>query len=169
MTPERSKCLAAATRRRFRLHPITLSLVLVLLAGCAGSRLYQALAPSVAVSDITVDHISFVEQAFTVALRVSNPNGFALPVAGIDYSLQVDGKQVVDGQSIDGFTLPANGSQVVQLSLAGDFLNTLDLFQSWREAGSKMLDYELTGHIRLAGVPISLPFSYADSIALRLP
>lgn len=141
----------------------------MLVAGCVASPLYQAVAPSVTVSGISTDHVTLAEQTFTVALRVNNPNGFSLPVAGIDYNVLVDGKEIAKGATVDAFTLPAYGSQTVRVSLVGNFIKTLNLIEKWRETGSREVNYQLFGSIRLAGVPIRLPFSYADTFSWKLP
>lgn len=146
---------------------ISIVLLMVILSGCTASRLYNAVAPSVAVSSVTLDHMTFAEQAFTVALKVSNPNPFALPVTGIDYTVHMGGETVADGATNKSFTLPANGTRLVRLSVVGDFLDALSMFRNWRKSGSKSLEYRVTGSVKLAGVPIRLPFTYADSLSLN--
>lgn len=142
---------------------------LCLISGCTSSRLYNAVAPSVAVSDVAIDHVSFVEQALTVALKISNPNAFALPISGIDYTVEINGEQVADGATAKSFTLPANGTKIVRVNLVGDFINALSMFKRWRKSGSKRLNYRVSGTVELAGVPIGLPFTYADSVSVGLP
>lgn len=159
---------------RPRNHRTTTAVALLLAAvfligGCTASRLYNAVAPSVAVSNFSVNRVTFAQQAFTVALKVSNPNPFALPITGIDYVVHVNGQEVADGATRKSFTLPANGTRIVRLSVVGDFLDALRMFQRWRKSGDNKLSYRVSGTVQLAGVPIRLPFTYADAVALKLP
>lgn len=138
-------------------------------SGCAALRTYQAQAPGVRVADIQVAKFSFTEQVLDVTLDVSNPNAYALAIAGIDYELLVDGQALADGATNDGFTLPASGSTQVRISVAGDLLDGMSRYQEWQKQGRKSVAYVLAGGLRVSGVPVSLPFSYSDEISLTPP
>lgn len=140
-----------------------------LVSGCAALRTYQAEAPGVRVANIELAKFSFSEQVLDVTLDVSNPNGYALAIDGIDYELLVQGEALADGATSEGFTLPANGSSQVQISVAGDLLDGMSRYREWQEQGGGAVDYVLAGALRVAGVPVSLPFSYADSVSLNPP
>lgn len=159
----------AEGRNRILSVCVLLPAVFAMLSGCAALRLSNAEAPSVAVSNVALGDFSLAEQALEVTLEVSNPNAFSLPVDGIDYALQVDGETLADGATNESFTLPANGRETVTLSVTGDVLKGLARYQSWRQSDRNAVDYVLSGSLRLVGVPVSLPFSHADSVSLTSP
>lgn len=150
-------------------HGLLLLTLQTLLPGCAALRVYNAEAPTVRVADINLVSFSFAEQSLDVTLQVSNPNAYALPIDGIDYELRVDDESLAGGATDGGFTLPANGTESVQVSVGGNLLDSLEKYQRWQAEGRDAIDYVLSGSLRVAGVPVSLPFSYRDSFSLTAP
>lgn len=155
--------------RRRSLVLAVLPLVMLALSGCTASRLYRAMAPSVVVSNFALGQLSLSQQTFIVGLKVSNPNSFALPVAGIGYTVRLNDKKVAEGVTRDSFTVPANGSESIRVSIPANLLDSMGMFQGWGQLMGKTLDYNVSGTMQLKGVPIGLPFNYADSVTLEMP
>lgn len=146
-----------------------LSVALAALGGCTAIRLYNAEAPSVSVTGIGFDDFAFAEQSLSVTVVLHNPNAFALPIDGVDYSFRLGGEKLASGASEAAVTVPANGRETVRLNVGGNLLEALARYRQWRRAGRERVDYRLSGQIRLAGVPVGLPFSRTDSVALTPP
>ena len=131
------------------------ALLVVTLAACSTLGLKK---PEVSLSDIKpAGKSTLFEQNFDVALRVSNPNAFALSGRGMNFTLFVNGDKLADGASNQAFEVPANGSAVVTLRMRTSLADWL------RQAGSLLtsgggVDYRLQGRINdvngLADLPI---------------
>lgn len=147
---------------------LTLMLVaIVLLSGCSLLRYKTAEAPRVTVSDIQLAGFSIFEQKFDVALRMQNPNDFALPITGMEYELFVEDSAVASGVSDRNINVPAFGEQMVTVSVVGNFLNSLTQLQRWQQSGGSELGYRLKGRLKMADVPVKIPFDYAGKFELK--
>ena len=142
-------------------------LILTLLAGCSLLRYKTAEPPRVTVSNIQLAGFSIFEQKFDVALRMQNPNDFALPITGMEYDLYVEGNSVSSGVSNNSITVPAFGEEMVTVSVVGNFLSSLTQLQRWQQSGGSALTYKLQGRLKMADVPVKIPFSYSGNFKLQ--
>ena len=84
-----------------------------------------------------------LEQRFKVGLRVLNPNGVALPVKGLSYSLKLNGHKVVSGVTSDIPELPAYGETTLALEAGVNLLGGARFISGLLQGGGEALDYEL--------------------------
>lgn len=146
-----------------------LVLLMMLLAGCSMLRLQTAEPPKVAVSSLALTSLSVFEQRFEVGLRLQNPNDFPLPIAGLDYELALGGESFASGVSRQSVVVPALGEGTIMLTVTSNLLRNLEQFYRWQSDPPEALDYALTGSLRVADVPVRLPFDYSGSVPLRMP
>ncbi len=73
--------------------------------------------PSAEVRDVSVSSAGFSGVTGELRLDVSNPNGFGVPLAGIDWQLSVGGARAVTGTVQLTQTIPAKGVAPVTTSL----------------------------------------------------
>lgn len=138
-----------------------------LLGGCAMVKKYSDMKPPrVTLSNLSVLDMTLFEQRFQVALRLQNPNDFALPITGLDYELQLAGQEFAHGVTTERITIPANGEVVVQLPVVTNLMDSVNLVRRLTGHLSEALSYSITGHISVAGVPLSLPFAYTGELQL---
>ena len=153
---------------------ITTGFILTLLSGCAGvgKRLET---PEVTLAHITVQEAKAFETAYRLDLRVFNTNDVPLEIKGIDCELEVNGKTFAKGVSPAETTVPAFGTELIQievyasmLEMVSSFLNVVKQVQT-QQAVPK-LEYTLTGRLRLGGdtiMPGSFPFKYKGELNLE--
>ena len=73
-------------------------LALVWLAACAGAQ--SRMEPlAVTLSDVTPGQMGLLEQEFALKMRVQNPNNFEIPVAGVSFDVDLNGKPFARGVS----------------------------------------------------------------------
>ncbi len=92
--------------------------VLALTAALAGLASCGALSPMAAQPQVTVRSVSLSAAGFsgvdgTVAMDIYNPNGFALPLRRVDWTLSVGSVQAVRGSFDLTATIPAKASAPV--------------------------------------------------------
>ena len=105
------------------------------------------------------------------AVDVTNPNGFALPVAAADYQLGVGGTGVLDGKAKPTGSIPANGTLGVTLPVTVGFDNLLKAEQAIRDSGGSV-PYDLAGGLSFdTGSPLApavrVPLHYSGTLPLK--
>ena len=142
---------------------------------CAAGTLLVAacaLAPKLATPQLTVVGVQVVggdliSQRLKVRLHVDNPNDRTLPVAGIDYTLEVDGQALATGESAASFVVPALGSAEFDMNVTTNVAGAVIRLLS-RGADSQSVAYHLTGRISLSsGLLRSIPFEQRGSFRLQ--
>lgn len=143
MFPSRSlsKCLF--------LNYVVFAVLLVPIGGCA--LLYRDLEePSVRLVGITPQQIGLGGIKLLCHLRIDNPNDVSIPIKGGQFGLEVEETRVANGALIDGFSVPAGGSEIVDVLVEVDSGRSLALGLRLLNAGARELNYALTGHVDVA-------------------
>mgnify|MGYP000653871636 CR=1 FL=1 len=149
-----------------RLPAFILVLVIGLLSGCSALKYQTAEAPRVSLASLGIQELGLVEQRFDVGLRLRNPNDFALPIAGVEYQVELEGESFASGMTNDRIELPAMGEQVISLGVTTSLISNLQRLRRWQSAPPDSLPYTVSGRVKLAGVPIRLPFDYSGKVPL---
>jgi LEA14-like dessication related protein len=124
-------------------------LLLASLSSCA--LLYRDLQePAVQLISVAPQQISFSGVKLLCRLRVDNPNDVSLPIKAGQFDLEIEGTQIAHGTLVDGFTVPALGSEFVDVIVDVDAGRSLALAIQLLSAGEQEFDYALTGHIDVA-------------------
>jgi len=124
-------------------------LLLASLSSCA--LLYRDLQePVVQLVSVAPQQISFSGVKLLCRLRIDNPNDVSLPIKAVQFDLEVEGAQIAHGALVDGFTVPALGSEFVDVVVDVDAGRSLALAIQLLSAGERELDYALTGHVDVA-------------------
>ena len=136
---------------RLRLLP----LALLALAACSAIAERAFSRPTIAVRGVKVRSVGITGGSIEVALHISNPNPYPLPVQRATYTFALaDSTEIGRGESAAAFTLPAHDSTVVQLPLDVSW-------QGLRAAGRDAardgtVDYRLTGSVTI-DTPVGNP------------
>ena len=122
--------------------------------------------PHVQLQNVRLLEAKGLMQLVRVDLLVSNPNGFDIPLRGLDFSLTVNGQDFADGLSNETITLPRGGRAIVPVDVTIKMLAVFRQIQAAQKLGK--LDYRLSGtayldHALLA----SIAFDRAGSLSLR--
>ena len=129
-----------------------------LLAACA--LVPKLEAPKLSIVGVQVVSAELLAQHLKVRLHVHNPNDRALPVKGLEYTIEVAGEQFASGECAATFVVPAGGDAEfdtnVTTNLAGAALKLLA-----RGPGglAREVPYRLSGKVWLAeGLWRTIPF-----------
>ena len=139
--------------------------MLMLLGGCAGLH-SNAEPPRLTVAGLKLVDVTLFEQTYQLKLRVQNPNGFDLPVEGLAFRLWVNGKPFASGVANRPVTIPAYGTEFVEVEGVGTVTDVLSELLELRKGIPDKLRYRLLGHVRLKNSPVQLPFDYSGEKAL---
>ena len=82
-----------------------LLLALLVLPGASASLAGLKQQPGIRVAGIDLVELGFLEQRFAVLLRVRNPNGVELPITGLSFDIEVNGRRCVSGLSDEAVTV----------------------------------------------------------------
>jgi len=140
----------------------------VLLAGCAGTGALVT-APSVDLTSVEMEKISFSGQTVLLGFEVDNPNAFPLPVKAVKYRVMFDDERFAGGETRAAFTIPAYGNDTFQLSVQLDILNAASQISSLLQSGlPDRVNYRVEGDLSV-DIPFAkpLPFSSSGSIQVR--
>lgn len=138
----------------------------VALSACGGPKLPDTKAPDVSLAGLSFTEAGLFEQAFTLQLRLRNPNDFDIPVDGLDFSLAVNDAPFADGLSNQDFTLPASADIILPVEIR---IATNDLIERVTSIGTgRRLSYELTGTADI-GSWFTAPVPFQRSGKLALP
>lgn len=152
---------------------VAAALASVVLGGCSFFRLATGIGlqrPSLTFESWSPEQLD--AEGVTIALhyRLDNPNDFALDLRRLDYRLDVEGKQVAEGQLPGGVTLRAQGATPLAFPVRlrwRDVPGVVELLLTRSDVA-----YRVSG---TAGVgselgTVALPFEHRDRVALpRLP
>lgn len=135
-----------------------LTLVLALLSGCTqlNSDALRAVVkePNVAVQNIAVSHVNLDSVGLNLTLNVSNPNSYRLALAGYDYRIRFNDRELVKGSTDQGFSVPANQSSRVVVPFTLGFNQVMQLLDSVGD--SNTLRYEVDADMRLDAPVLNL-------------
>lgn len=140
-----------------------LAAVLALLTACAGSP--SRMEPlSVTLSDIQPGQMGLLEQEYLIKIRVQNPNNVEIPVTGLSYRIELNGKSFAKGVSKQDITLPAFGEVVLDATAVGGLGGIISQVAQFQKGVPDKVSYRLTG--KLASTNASYQFDAADSVEL---
>lgn len=147
-----------------RLHPSGMILaslllsVLILLNGCAqlNSDAFKSIVkePAVSVKNIAVTKVNLNSVDLNLALDVANPNSFRLALAGYDYRIRFNERELVKGTTDQGFNVPAKQSSLVNVPFSLSFSEVMQLLNS--VGASNTLNYEVDANMRLDSPVLNL-------------
>lgn len=118
-------------------------------AGCAGVP-RDVQQPEVRLTDIELQPGSGVlEQSMLLVLNVRNPNNFDIPLDGMRFDLELNGRHFAQGLSSDATTIPRLGERRVTATASTNMVRLIE--QMMRLAQKGGIGYRLTGDAFLGG------------------
>ena len=122
-----------------------LVLALIAVSGCASMDAVKRAAgikdPDVSVVGINITRLSAEGLTLQFALEVDNPNPIPLDLAGFDYALLLDGKQLAAGEQRDSIKIKARGNSRVKVPVSLKFSDLSNLIAGG--ISKENLNYEL--------------------------
>lgn len=141
--------------------------VFATMLGCS-TVVPQLEKPRLALSRVHLQEGSGVmEQRLLVGVRVANPNDRALPVKGLNLSLELDGQHVADGVSTRSFVVPANSEAEFDMLVTANLAGVLLKLATRRNALREPIPYRVTGKVATRlGMLRSIPFTDTGTISI---
>ena len=137
------------------------------LSGCAGTGSLVS-SPTVNLTSVRLEGLSFSRQTFLLAFDVSNPNPFPLPVKAIRYNVSFDDERFAGGETEGQFTVPARGDDAFVISVDLDVLNTATQLTSLFRGGMpEQVSYELDGSLTV-DIPFTQPVPFSSTGVIRI-
>jgi len=123
--------------------------------------------PTISVTGVKVNKLSFESIGLLFDLKVANPNPLALTLAGLDYDLKLNGTSAVSGQQPQGIDVAAEGESTVQLPLALNYQTLYKTFAGLRyeDQVNYAIDIGLSFEVPFLG-PHRFPVSHSGPIPL---
>jgi len=131
-------------------HAILLVLGLNLLVGCA-SFTPEIDPPKISLLSLRSIPVEGGSPRFEIQLRVINPNKETLDIAGISYSIELLGRELITGVVNDVSPIAGYGEGIVTLDAGLQLLELFRLMVSLGTASSEPLAYRFTAKIDFNG------------------
>ncbi len=131
-------------------YVITLVLSLALLVGCA-SITPEIDPPKISLLSLRSIPVEGESPRFEIQLRVINPNKETLDIAGISYSIELLGRELITGVVNDVSPIAGYGEGIVTLDAGLQLLELFRLMVSLGTASSEPLVYRLKAKIDFNG------------------
>ncbi len=143
---------------------IILFLAISVISGCSTlAQKFNPDPPVVRLVGIELVKMEVLQQTFKLTLNLQNPNDFALPITGMQFSAAINDEDFASGVSNQGVDLPALGEANMEVQVRSGLMQ---IIQNLNKLGSaKSLDYILKGSVKVAGVPVKIPFSEKGTLS----
>ncbi len=136
---------------RTSLHVSLLLLCTTLLVGCAGLTT-KIDPPSVSLDSFTSLPSNGGGPRFEIKLRVQNPNEQSLDIAGISYSIELLGKEVVSGVTNEVPNIEGYSEEVVTLQANLKLFQLLRLLAELGQTPTDEMTYRFAAKIDFRGM-----------------
>ena len=143
-----------------------LSALIILISGCAG-KYSQLENPKLNLVGFEMVDAQLFEQRYLLTFRLINPNDIALPITGIYYEVELEGKEFATGVNASPVHIPAYGETRVKVEMSTSLLQSIRHLASIAEKNPDSLSYRIKGHLNV-NLPLvgKIPFSETGQIKL---
>ena len=154
---------ARQTKRFYLLFSLFFTLVLT---GCA-TVLPDLDPPKVTIENIRSLPAEGAGPRFEIALRIVNPNQMSLDIAGISYSMDLLGKEVISGVTNEVPVIEGYTEEVVTLEAGINLFEVLRLISGLGRSNTDELDYRFEAKIDFNGLVPTQRVEETGTIALQ--
>jgi len=149
--------------------PIPMAVVLIGLTACS-SLPRQLAPPRVELAELRLLQASFEGQRFAVRLVLDNPNPVPIPVRLVEFDVRLAGEGLLEGQSVQPFTLPASGRSTVDVEVFSNIVSSVSRLLAFVRDPADGLEYEAIGQLTLdARLREPIGFYHRGVVPLVLP
>ena len=138
-------------------HLFITLVLLGLLAACAGPLSKPLIEPKVQVRDLEITDATLGGIDAIVTLDIDNPNDVRLSARGLSYELFVSGNQLVTGQDDQSISVPAFGSETIELPVRLSYFGLIETLPEVLRTGRA--DYTVKGNIKTSIFNHAIPFN----------
>ena len=137
-------------RANRRLRCLLCSLLL-LLAACA-SLTSDFKEPAVSLVSITPQFSNVFVPEFDILLHITNPNRNALDIAGLSYTIHLQGNKLIEGVANDLPIVEAYGEADIGLNARADLIGGISLISDLLNQPGDQIEFELNAEIDLGSL-----------------
>lgn len=123
-------------------------------------------APRVSLVSIAPASVQLLEQRFRVTLRIQNPNDRDITIRGLDYEIVVNERVFARGVSGKPVSVSAWSENTAEVEVVTSLDRIIDQLRELGTRTNPDIDYVISGHVSVDGIPFPVPFEYQDSLAL---
>ncbi|MBT8131823.1 MAG: LEA type 2 family protein, partial [Gammaproteobacteria bacterium] len=115
-------------------------LIIASLSSCANlTTAFQQ--PAVKLANVQLLEVGLLQQVYGVTLQVDNPNGYSLPIKGVNYAVKLGGQDFASGLTPNAFSIPANSSDQVQVEVRTNLMESFGHLRRLFADGPQDMDY----------------------------
>lgn len=147
-----------------------LLLMLLTLSGCA--TLFKTVfeKPKLNLLNVQVTEVGLVQQRYRLTLEIENPNAVTLPIDSIRYHVRLAGMDFADGETTQGFSVPAHGKTDFQVDVTTNLFKLAGQFANLLGSSTANLDYEVVGDVKVGGLfGGTIPIHQSGTMSYRRP
>jgi LEA14-like dessication related protein len=125
--------------------------LIVLMYGCASLQ-PDFKEPTVSVTSFRALPSEGMAPRFEIGLHVTNPNRTTLDLAGLSYTVSLEGHQILTGVANELPAIDAYGEGDITLLAIADLFNSISLFADLIRQPREIFAYELNADLDLGGI-----------------
>lgn len=138
--------------------------MLLALSACAGMPV--GMEPlSVTLADVRPSQMGLLEQEYMMKLRIQNPNDFDVPLQGVAFDVELNGKTFAKGVSRQDEVVPAFGDVLLEVKAFSSLGDVLNQVSGLRAGPPERIAYRVQGKLAQTR-GMSMPFDSTGSIDL---
>jgi LEA14-like dessication related protein len=141
--------------------------VLLAVAGCAPGSRTGAEPLGVSLVAIAPLEMGVFEQRYTMTLRVQNPRPYEVPLQGISFDLDVNGRMFARGTGQTDTVVPAFGEQTVEVAAVSTLPDVLARLQELSSMKGEGIRYQLNGRLYKGTSGAYERFTYGGELNMR--
>jgi LEA14-like dessication related protein len=152
-------------RRGVRIPGAALAAAL-LLSACVLAPTFET--PQLTVVGVQLQGGDLFTQHMKVRIHVVNPNDRDLPVSSIEFTLEVEGQQLANGESAASFVVPARGEAEFDTNVTANVAGALVSLMARNGGAPQSVAYRMSGKVSLSGGLLrSIPFDERGTVKLQ--
>lgn len=134
------------------------------LAACAGAE--TTLPLTVRISNVRLGSVGLLSQELLIDLRVGNPNAVALPLRGLTFELDINGRHFASGLGYAAIDVAPLSHAVVPVRGNTDVLGIIRQIMTLAESGR--LSYRIHGKAYIGGLGRhqAVPYEHGGELSL---
>lgn len=126
----------------------------------------KPIKPTIELLSVRPLNVSVTEQKLRFELKVVNPNNFPMPIEAVDFAARFNDTTIATGKSNQALTIDANSEAVMPLDVTAGLDRLASTLSTLLQGKSLNLDYELSGTVKVATWPKSIPFNVVGAMDL---
>ena len=150
--------------RRGKALPILLIAAVLFVQACSALPSYET--PTVSITSVRAVPSQGALPDFEIGLRVINPNRDSLRLAGISYTVSLEGNELIKGVGRDFPEIPGYGQEDLMITASANLFAGIRLFSDLLNSPRDTVRYDIQARLDLGGLRPTLNVRDAGSLSL---